>query len=100
MCPNYNKILLLYSGLTFYIKWTFPIHTIPNVLQGNKTEDTIQKFKLQKTHMKIKWKEKQIAKFPSQKTRTFSAVIYDFTEVKVFSALQIPSALAVKRQYF
>lgn len=30
--------------------------------------------------MKIKRKEKLIAKFPSQKTRTFSAVIYDFRE--------------------
>lgn len=85
ICLNHSKILLTLRWSRFFTSsLVFPMHTAPHVLQEHQTEGTVPKFKLQKTYMKIKGKEKQIAKFPSQKTGTFSAVIYELTESQSF----------------
>lgn len=72
------------------MKLTFS-HTIPNVLQKNKTEDTIQKFKLQKTH-ENKMKGRADCQIPFTRAQNILCSNIRLNGVKVFSALQIPSA--------
>lgn len=50
-----NTVNLNWSNI-FIPSLVFPIYTTLNVLQKNESEDTIQKFKLQKTQKEMKGK--------------------------------------------